>query len=72
MAKAIENGRCPYFGPIVRKSIVASKSIKNGELITEEHITTKRPGTGISPMEWDEVIGRKAIRDFKEDELIEL
>lgn len=57
---------------MVRKSIVAVKEIKEGEMFTEGNITTKRPGTGISPMEWDEVIGKKAIRDFKEDELIEL
>ena len=58
--------------PIARKSIVASKNIKKGELLTEENITVKRPGTGLSPMLWDEVIGSKAIRDFEEDDLIEL
>jgi N,N'-diacetyllegionaminate synthase len=57
---------------IARKSIVAARCIKAGECFTAENITTKRPGTGISSMEWDRVIGRKAIRDFKEDELIEL
>jgi len=57
---------------IARKSIVAARCIKAGECFTAENITTKRPGTGISAMEWDRVIGRKAIRDFKEDELIEL
>ncbi|MCL5062030.1 MAG: N-acetylneuraminate synthase [Nitrospirae bacterium] len=55
-----------------RKSIVASKDIKKGEIFRDENITTKRPGTGISPMEWDRIIGRKAIREFKEDELIEI
>ncbi len=58
--------------PIVRKSIIASKHIKKGEMLTEENLTTKRPGTGISPMKWNKVIGSKAIRDFKEDELIEI
>jgi N,N'-diacetyllegionaminate synthase len=58
--------------PIARKSIVAVRKIKKGETFTEGNITTKRPGTGISPMQWDEVIGQKAIRDFSEDELIEL
>ncbi|MFC1558940.1 N-acetylneuraminate synthase [candidate division KSB1 bacterium] len=57
---------------IVRKSIIAVKNIKKGETFTENNITTKRPGTGINPMVWDEVIGKKAIRDFKGDDLIEL
>lgn len=57
---------------IARKSIVARKEIKAGELLTEENITTKRPGNGISPMEWFRVIGTKAVRDFREDELIQL
>lgn len=57
---------------IARKSIVAAKSIQKGEILTEENLTTKRPGSGISPMKWVEVIGTKAIRDFREDELIEL
>ncbi len=57
---------------IARKSIVASKNIKKGETLSEENITTKRPGNGVSPMKWFDVIGTKAIRDFKEDELIEL
>lgn len=57
---------------IARKSIVAAKDIKRGELLTEENLTTKRPGSGISPMRWEELIGTKAIRDFKEDELIEV
>ena len=58
--------------PIARKSIVASKSIERGDLLTEENITVKRPGTGISPMQWDDVIGKTAKKDFEEDDLIEL
>lgn len=57
---------------IARKSIVAAKTIKAGEIYTEENLTVKRPGNGISPMMWDSVIGQKAKRDFQEDELIEL
>lgn len=57
---------------VARKSIVASEDIKRGEIITEKNLTTKRPGSGISPMKWYEVIGTKAIRDFKRDELIEV
>ena len=57
---------------IVRKSIVAAGNIKMEEMFTKENITCKRPGTGISPMEWDNVIGKRAKRDFKEDELIEI
>lgn len=57
---------------IVRKSIVASKRIKKGELLTSENIAAKRPGTGISAMRWNEVIGTKAIHDYEEDEMIEL
>jgi N,N'-diacetyllegionaminate synthase len=56
---------------IARKSIIASKNIRKGEVLSEENITVKRPGTGISPMKWDAVIGTKAIRDFSADELIE-
>lgn len=58
--------------PIARKSIVASKSIKKGDFFTEENITVKRPGIGISPMQWDNVIGKTAKKDFEEDDLIEL
>ena len=58
--------------PIARKSIVAAVPIRKGELLTEENLTTKRPGNGVSPMRWTEVIGTKAIRDFDEDELIEV
>jgi N,N'-diacetyllegionaminate synthase len=55
-----------------RKSIVASTKIKKGELFTEDNLTVKRPGNGLSPMLWDEVIGKTAYRDFNVDELIEL
>jgi len=57
---------------IVRKSIVAKISIKSGEIFSESNLTSKRPGSGISPMEWDNVIGRVASRDFDEDEVITL
>lgn len=57
---------------IARKSIVASKKIQAGEVFSEDNITTKRPGNGISPMRWNEVIGKTATRDFEEDELISL
>ena len=57
---------------VVRKSIVAACPIKNGDTLTEENLTVKRPGTGISPMRWEEVIGKKATRDYEEDELIAL
>ena len=57
---------------VARKSIVAARAITKGELLTEENITVKRPGNGISPMLWDSVIGTKAKRDFIYDELIEL
>lgn len=55
---------------IARKSIVATKEIHKGEVFTEENIGVKRPGTGISPMKWDEVIGKVSQKDFAEDELI--
>ena len=54
-----------------RKSIVAKRPIKKGEEFTEENITTKRPGTGLSPIYWEELVGKKAKRDFEFDELIE-
>lgn len=57
---------------VARKSIVAKLNIKKGDLFTDENITIKRPGTGISPMRWYDIIGLKATRDFNEDELIEL
>lgn len=57
---------------IARKSIVAACDIKVGEVFTELNLTVKRPGNGISPMRWEEVLGQKAKRNFAEDELIEL
>ncbi len=57
---------------IARKSIVAAKNIRKGELFTENNLTVKRPGNGISPMKWDEVIGQKASKDFDADDLITL
>ena len=57
---------------VARKSIVAKTKITAGEVFTEENITVKRPGTGISPMKWFEILGTKAVRDFDEDELITL
>lgn len=57
---------------IARKSIVASTSISKGEIFTQENLTIKRPGTGISPMEWDEVIGKVATKNYSTDDLIEI
>ena len=57
---------------VARKSIVAKKQIKKGETFTEENLTVKRPGSGISPMKWNEILGTRAGRDYEEDELIEL
>jgi N,N'-diacetyllegionaminate synthase len=56
----------------VRKSIVASRPIKAGDVFSEDNITTKRPATGTSPMRWDDIIGKNANKDFREDELITL
>lgn len=58
--------------PIARKSLVARKAINAGEIFSTQNLTAKRPGTGISPMRWDEVLGKKAPRDFSVDELIKL
>jgi len=55
---------------VARKSIIASKNIKKGEVFSEDNISIKRPGSGMSPMKWDEVIGQKASKDYEEDELI--
>jgi len=55
---------------IARKSIVALTDIKIGEIFSEKNITIKRPGDGINPMKWDDVLGKKAIKTFSEDELI--
>ncbi|WP_077597055.1 N-acetylneuraminate synthase [Oceanobacillus kimchii] len=57
---------------IARKSVVAKSDIKKGEILTGDNITVKRPGFGISPMKWRDIIGTKAVKDFKEDELIEI
>lgn len=56
--------------PVARKSIVASRDIIKGELFDEDNIAVKRPGTGISPMLWDKVIGTKATKNYQEDDLI--
>ena len=55
---------------IARKSLVAKTNIKKGEIFTENNVTIKRPGNGISPMRWDEIIGTVSQKDYKEDELI--
>ena len=55
---------------IARKSIVAACSIKAGELLTEENLTVKRPGTGINPMRWNEVVGTRAIQNYNEEDPI--
>ncbi|MCR2046775.1 N-acetylneuraminate synthase [Acetatifactor muris] len=57
---------------VARKSIIAADNIKVGDILTKENLTTKRPGTGISPMRWNEILGTRAIRNFEEDELIEI
>lgn len=67
--KAISNSERKNI-EIARKSIVAACPIHAGELLTEENLTIKRPGTGISPMRWNEVIGTTAIKDFEEEENI--
>ena len=56
---------------IARKSIVAGQDIKAGEIFTAQNLTLKRPGTGISPMKWDSVLGQTAGRDYRRDELID-
>ena len=58
--------------PIARRSIVAATNIAKGDIFTVENLIVKRPGTGISPMLWNEVIGKKARKNFQEDDLIEL
>ena len=57
---------------VARKSIVASRKISKGEVLSDKNLTAKRPGSGISPMLWNEVCGTKAIRDFEIDEQIEV
>ena len=56
---------------VARKSIVAARNIVKGEIFTEENITCKRPGNGISPMKWYDILGKVAEKDFRTDELIE-
>jgi N,N'-diacetyllegionaminate synthase len=58
--------------PIARKSLVAACAILQGEVFSGTNLAVKRPGTGLSPMHWDEVLGCKAPRNFAPDELIEL
>lgn len=57
---------------IARKSVVAARPIKKGELLTSENLTVKRPGSGINPMRWNEVIGTTATKDYLEDDMIVL
>jgi len=57
--------------PVVRKSIFAACSIQKGELFTEKNITVKRPGTGISPMRWDDMLGRRANQNYEKDDMLE-
>ena len=57
---------------VARKSIVARKAIKQGEVFTNENLVTKRPGVGLSPMRWDSILGTVASRDFDADDLIEI
>jgi N,N'-diacetyllegionaminate synthase len=57
---------------VARKSIVASKKINSGEKFTEENLAVKRPGTGISPLRWDEILGLESNKDFQADELISI
>ena len=57
---------------VARKSIVAARNIRKGEILTADNITVKRPGNGLSPMLWDSVVGTSAVRDFEYDSLIEI
>ena len=66
-----------YYGNILKQYMISNYSVANnlikaGELFSERNITVKRPGVGISPMQWNKVIGSKAKKDFEPDELIEL
>ncbi len=58
--------------PIARRSLVAARAIRRGEEFTPENLAAKRPGTGLSPMCWDQILGKNAPRDFSKDEIIEL
>ena len=62
--KEIENRK------IVRKSIVAAREIKKGEIFTQNNLIIKRPGVGISPMKWDKILGKKSKYNFQKDDLI--
>ena len=70
-----ENKRCqPSELPnllAIRKSVVAAKAIRKGEFFSDENLTSKRPGGGISPMRWDEIVGQRSKRDYEADDLIE-
>lgn len=55
---------------VARKSIVAAREIKKGEVLSEDNLAVKRPGNGLSPMRWDEIVGTNASRDYRQDELI--
>lgn len=68
--KVVADAEAPNIA-VARKSIVAARAIAAGEILTEENITVKRPGSGISPMRWDEVLGTPARRDYMPDELID-
>ena len=57
---------------LVRKSIVAKSEIKKGQIFSDLNLTVKRPGTGISPMNWDNIIGKLSNKDYREDDLINL
>ncbi len=57
---------------VARRSIVAARHIDKGEVFTEENLTVKRPGNGINPMLWDEIIGIRSVREFEADDFIEL
>ena len=56
---------------VARKSIVANTAIKKGEIFSIQNLTVKRPGRGISPMEWDQIIGKRSNKDYRLDEEIE-
>jgi N,N'-diacetyllegionaminate synthase len=56
--------------PVAQKSIVAARPISTGEILDEKNLAVKRPGTGLNPMRWDEVVGTRAMRDYKKDEPI--
>lgn len=57
---------------VARKSIVAARKIKKGEILSDDNLTTKRPGSGISPMMWEEICGQRATRDYMPDEQIDM